>query len=295
MTGSRSRQKQLLGSIGGAFLGAVLLVAAGAKVLQPESLLAQIQLEGLDFLFPDTTVTLIALALEAGLGVALLLGVRKLWILIPTSLLVVFFLGLTGRNYWLVEQGLREPSDCGCFGSLIERTPAEAFWQDLLLLVPALLLAFWQRPSGGMPKVRLWIAAAITLGAVVWAARDPDLPFQKEAGKLQNLSEKADFKVSPNYRLISAGEEIPGSRVYESEHSAVLIITARILKAPLILDPGKRSVAELSAERLVTVDNNTLRLLEGVLSSSKTPFEVGVDGIVFSLGQSKFLLSRISP
>ena len=28
---------------------------------------------------------------------------------------------------------------CGCFGDLITRTPAEAFWQDLVLLLPPLL------------------------------------------------------------------------------------------------------------------------------------------------------------
>ncbi len=296
MTESSSPRKQLVASIGGIFLGLVLLVAAGAKAFDPAGLVDQIQMEGLDFLFSATTVTLIALAIETGLGVALLLGMRNLWILVPTSLLVVFFLGLTGRNYWLVAQGLRNPEDCGCFGSLIERTPAEAFWQDLLLLLPALLLAFWHRPGIGrsLPRTRVGIAAVVALGTVVWVARNPDLPFLEAAVELGAISEKAVFTVSPNFRLTSNGKEIPGSQVYESGDSAVFLITSPDLGTPLILDPTKRSVAELRPERLQLLDENRARLLEGADSPSEIPYEMGPEGIAFSLHQREFLLARMS-
>ena len=296
MTESSSPRKQLVGSIGGTFLGVVLLAAAGAKAVDPAGLVDQIQLEGLDFLFSATTVTLIALAIETGLGVALLLGVRNLWILIPTSLLVVFFLGLTGRNYWLVAQGLRNPEDCGCFGSLIERTPAEAFWQDLLLLLPALLLAFWYRPGMGrrLPRARLGISGVVALGTVVWVARNPDLPFLGAAVELRSIGEKAVFTVSLNFRLTSNGKEIPGGRVYESDDSAVFLITSPNLGTPLILDPTKRSVAELSPDRLELLEENRARLLEGADSPSEIPYEMGPKGIAFSLDQRKFLLARMS-
>ncbi len=293
MTESSSSHKQLVGSIGGIFLGVVLLVAAGAKAVEPDGLVRQIQLEGLDFLFASTTVTLIALALETGLGVALLLGVRNLWILVPSSLLVVFFLGLTGRNYWLVAQGLRNPEDCGCFGSLIDRTPAEAFWQDLLLLLPALLLSFWHRPEMGrrLPRARLGIAAIVALGTVVWVARNPDLPFLEAAGELGIIGEEAVFTVSPSFQLTSSGKEIPGSRVYESGDSSVFLITSPNLKAPLILDPTKHSVAELSVDRLELLDGDRARLLEGADSLSQFPYEMGPGGIAFSMDQREFLLA----
>ena len=296
MTESPSPRKQLVGSIGGIFVGLVFLVAAGSKAVDPAGLVNQIELEGLDFLFSATTVTLIALALEAGLGVALLLGVRSLWILIPTSLLVVFFLGLTGRNYWLVSQGIRDPADCGCFGSLIDRSPAEAFWQDLLLLLPALLLAFWHRPGTGrrLPKVRLGIAAALALGTIVWVARHPDLPFLEAAGEFRSIGRKTHFSVSPNFSLTSGGKEIPGSRVYESNDSAVFLITSPNLESPLILDPTKRSIAELSLKRLVLLDEDRARLLDGADSSPEIPYEVGLEGIFFSLKQKEFLLARMS-
>ena len=91
--------KSIVGSLGARVLGLVLLVAAGAKIAEPGAFAEQIRLEQLDFLFSVRTVTLIALALEVGLETVLTLGLRRLWVLFPTTLLVSFFLFLTGRNY----------------------------------------------------------------------------------------------------------------------------------------------------------------------------------------------------
>lgn len=185
-----------LGTLGGVFLGAVFLVATWAKVLDPQAFAEQISREGLDFLVPAPALALFALALEAFLGGALVLGVRKNFILWPMTVLVVFFLFLTGRTYWQDLQGTL-PADtpsCGCFGNLVERTPAEAFWQDLLLMVPALVLAFlgrrrepfgpW-RANDGLPLRRL---AAVTVLAVAilfvgWKA--PELPLDDLATRLR--------------------------------------------------------------------------------------------------------------
>ena len=76
MTESSLPRKQLVGSIGGIFLGLVLLVAAVAKAVDPGKLVQQIELEGLDFLFAATTVTLIALAIETGLARCLIRPAR---------------------------------------------------------------------------------------------------------------------------------------------------------------------------------------------------------------------------
>ncbi|MEE8524742.1 MAG: hypothetical protein V3T72_12480, partial [Thermoanaerobaculia bacterium] len=56
--------KRVLGNFGGVFLGAVLLIAAGAKTLDPAAFADQITAEGLDFLLPAGAVALFALALE---------------------------------------------------------------------------------------------------------------------------------------------------------------------------------------------------------------------------------------
>ena len=180
--------KKFPGVVGGVFLGGVLLVAAWAKVLDPSAFADQIRLEGLDFLLPATAVAFIALALEVGLGSLLLLGVRRLWVLVPCAALVAFFLWLTGRNYWLTSQGLREEgASCGCFGNLVERTPAEAFWQDILLLLPALLLAFlaWRWGSRGFLRGRVAVAVVLTAAALLVAWQAPELPLDNLATRLK--------------------------------------------------------------------------------------------------------------
>ncbi|HEY4565413.1 MAG TPA: MauE/DoxX family redox-associated membrane protein, partial [Thermoanaerobaculia bacterium] len=76
-----------VGTFGGAFLACVLLFAVWAKAIDPPSFVDQIHTEGLDFLLPARAVALIALALETGLGLLLLFGVRRKWVLIPATLL----------------------------------------------------------------------------------------------------------------------------------------------------------------------------------------------------------------
>jgi hypothetical protein len=178
--------KGLLGLVGGAFLGGVLLLAAWTKAIHPAGFVELIESEGLAFLISARSVAFVALALEAGLGAALVLGVRRLFVLVPTALLVGFFLFLTGRNYYLWANGLAEPVvGCGCFGNLVERTPAQAFWQDLALMVPALLLSFLAFRSPRFPAVRTVVAALVAVGAVVLAWRAPGLPLDDLATRLK--------------------------------------------------------------------------------------------------------------
>jgi uncharacterized membrane protein YphA (DoxX/SURF4 family) len=177
-----------LGTAAGVLLGLVLLIAAWAKLIHPEGLAEQIRLEGLDFALPAPAVAYLALALEVALGLALATGIRRPWVLGPAAGLVAFFLFLTGRAWWLAAHGVASAeAGCGCFGNLLERTPAEAFWQDVLLLLPALLLAFVGRPRGDLPlpRKRLAAVAAATLGALVFAWRAPALPLDDLATRLK--------------------------------------------------------------------------------------------------------------
>lgn len=193
----------LVGFLGGAFLGAVFLFAAWAKAIHPTLFVEAIGSRGLTFEPLGLTagaVALLALALEAGLGALLLLGVRRLWVLVPAALLVAFFLFLTGQDYYRSLAGIEvEASSCGCFGALVERTPAEAFWQDLALLAPALALAFVGRKRSrgrgarAVPPVRTAVGALAAVAVVVLAWKAPALPLDDWATRLKPGAEVASL------------------------------------------------------------------------------------------------------
>ncbi len=176
-----------LGWVGGVILGAVLLFGAWAKILDPSAFAQQISSEGLDFLVPANWVALIALALEIGLGVSLLIGLRKRSVLAASGLLVLFFLFLTGRAYYRFANGIvSDEPGCGCFGNLVERTPAEAFWQDMVLLVPTWILAVWGRATGALKYgfARVAVVGSVTAAGLVVALLSPRLPLDDLATRI---------------------------------------------------------------------------------------------------------------
>ncbi|MEM8996824.1 MAG: MauE/DoxX family redox-associated membrane protein [Acidobacteriota bacterium] len=176
--------RRYLSIVGSVMLGLVFLVAAWAKSIDPESFASQIRGEGLEILLPASAIALFALFLEWALGVALVLAVRWRWMLALTSGLVLFFVFLTGRKYWRWSQGMEVEASCGCFGNLVQRTPAEAFWQDLLLMVPALLLA-WLGASAALPRWRTVAATVLGIAMTIFAWRAPDLPIDHIATRLK--------------------------------------------------------------------------------------------------------------
>ncbi len=189
-----ARFRQWLGAAGAAFLGGVLLVAAWTKMIDPESFVELVEAEHLDFLFPARIVAFLALAAEVGIGTSLLLGLRRRQVLVPAALLTVFFLFLTGRTYVLWLQGsLDEGHNCGCFGHLVERSPAQAFWQDAAMLVPALALSFLGRvPAVSFPFRRAVAAGSITVVAVLFSGFAPELPLDDLATRLKVGSQLSD-------------------------------------------------------------------------------------------------------
>ncbi len=184
-----------LGTVGAWILGAVLLFAAWAKALDPLAFAELIESEGLAIVLPASAWSVIMIVAEAALGLALILGLRRLWVLIPTAAMVALFVFLNGRAYWRFANGLvDEESSCGCFGNLLSRTPAEAFWQDLAMLLPGLLLAFLARP-GRIPAERLRVlaVAALTIAATLFAWQAPNLPLDDLATRLKPGVELADL------------------------------------------------------------------------------------------------------
>ncbi len=201
-----------LGYVGALVLGALLLVAAYAKAIDPNAFAEQIRTEGLDAGLSASTLALLGIAGEVALGTLLVLGVRRLWVLVPAALLVGFFLFLTGRGYWRFAHGtLPADASCGCFGNLIERTPAEAFWQDAALLLPALALAFIGRPRERrpLPLGRALTALAVTTGAVVLAHRAPGLPLDDLATRLKPGVVLGDLCAGPAKDRVCLGSVVP--------------------------------------------------------------------------------------
>jgi len=188
------RWRRGLAIVGAVVLGGIFLLAAWSKLLDPVAFADVIRDEGLDIVLSATTVAQLAIGLEVGLGLALLLGVRTRTVLAITTALVAFFLFLTGRAFVYDQMGWKRASaSCGCFGHLLERSPTEAFVQDLLLLVPA-LVATWLAPSPGAPAPMRRILGALvaTAGAVVFAVAAPNLPLDDLATRLwpgQKVSE----------------------------------------------------------------------------------------------------------
>lgn len=212
-----------VGTFAGAFLGCVLLFAVWAKMLDPAAFADQIRLEKLDFLLPAQAVALIALALEAGLGLALLLGLRRKWVLIPSLLLVAFFLFLTGRAWWLAAHGLRDEAEsCGCFGNLVQRTPAQAFWEDLLLLVPPLLLAFVGRDRRGrlFPPLRTAVAVVGAIAVLAFAWKAPELPLDDLATRLRPGVQVGEICIGADTERTCLDSIIPELR--EGRHLVVM-------------------------------------------------------------------------
>lgn len=185
-SGTLAPWRRYLSLLGCWILGVVFLIASWAKSVHPSAFADQITSEGLAIVLSASAIALIALFIEWFIAVALLLGVRHRWVVLPTAGLVTFFLFLTGRTYWRSLQGIEpEGSSCGCFGNLVSRSPAEAFWQDLLLMVPALLLIMLALGRGALPRWRILIAGLVATLMTLFAWRAPELPLDDFATRLK--------------------------------------------------------------------------------------------------------------
>lgn len=216
------RVAAVAGTVGAVVLGVVLLIAAAAKALDPLTFAQQIEQQGLARWVSAPALAIVALALEVGLGLLLVLGVRRLWVLLPAAALVAFFVFLTGRDAWRAAHGtLPEDAACGCFGNLVERTPAQALWQDVLLLVPALGLAFVGRERDGrFPGARVAVALAGAAAVAAFAVRAPSLPLDDVATRLRPGAEAAALCAGQGAERVCLDGLLPELR--EGRHLVVI-------------------------------------------------------------------------
>ena len=285
--------KTFVGRAGTIFLGGVLLVAAWGKAIDLLAFSQQIHTEGLDFLFSARTVAIAALALEAGLGTILLFGVRRLWILIPAALLVGFFVFLNARNYWLVSRGLRSPSEsCGCFGSLVHRTPGQALWQDLVLLVPALALSFTGRRSRApFPRLRLLLAVAAAAVLPAYALRISDI-------RMIDITTQAapsglsGFQESHDYLLFVDEKKEPQAKIYMSDVSVALLIVSDVLPSVFILKPQSSEAASVERSALVQRPDGKIDVRSRAALKPEGKFDIVRDSITLQAGGHRIRLQN---
>jgi len=225
-----------IGAAGGILLGLILLFAALLKALDPNAFAEEIASQGAGFGLPGAVAALAALAVETALGAALVLNLRRRAVLVAATLLVAFFLFLTGRAAWRAAHGEIETTGCGCFGALVERTPAEAFGQDLAMLVPTLGLAWLGRPGARRAvRLRATAAGALTLGVVGLAYAAPGLPLDDYATRLRPGVALADLCGGADEKRVCLADLAPALT-----HGRHLVVLA---------DAGGESFAPL-AERL---------------------------------------------
>ena len=149
-------------------VGLVLVVAALLKLPEMELFVRQIKAYGI---VSDRLVLIFSawglIVVECVLGVGLIVVYRPRILFPMTVLLWVIFMGATG---WAWITGTAE--NCGCFGSWLERTPGEAFVEDLILLAATVLAwAGLRRSQVLRTRAKTWaVSAACLIGLVLPAA-----------------------------------------------------------------------------------------------------------------------------
>lgn len=271
----------LVSKLGAVFLGAILVVATIGKIGDPVLFVEQIRKEGLDFLVPAYWVALLALVIEMGLGMALLLGIRHRWILWSSGMLVAFFVFLTGRNYYLVLIGERDPAyDCGCFGVFLQRSAGEAFWQDLFLLVPPLVLACLS-PAARRMAVPIWksgVAAVATLAIAVYTMAFVDLP-RVEPVLATVPGTPGLLQPADHFAVWVDGIEQTDARVLESDLDLRLAVWSGEWERVLLLDIRTTRVWTVASDQVHWTESGDLQIPPGAAQQPAGDFAVGAEGL----------------
>ncbi|MDH3285208.1 MAG: hypothetical protein OEQ13_10740 [Acidobacteriota bacterium] len=182
-----------VGTVAGIALGAVLLFSAYAKALDPKGFAAQIARDGMLDASLATPAALVVIALEAALGLALVLGLRHPLVLSLATAMMIAFVGLAA---WQWAYPPADPSTCGCFGNFVEQTPAEHTGMNGLFVLLA-LAAWLGRPL--FASRRWWLAVRLAgcAGAMGFSAAAPALPIDDWPGatRLKPGISVADLRV----------------------------------------------------------------------------------------------------
>lgn len=169
------------GSVAGVLLGAVLLYSAWGKALDAAGVGTIYARKGLMPAGFATAIVTAAVALEAALGAALVVNLRRKIVLLGATLLMAGFFGLTLYEFLFPAP---DASNCGCFGNLVVRTPGQALAGDGAFLVLA-LVAWLGRPRVRRANARWLLPVAGLVAALGLSIAAPRLPVDDLATRLK--------------------------------------------------------------------------------------------------------------
>lgn len=227
-----------------AAIGLVFVAAAALKAINPAAFHEAVRGYGLlpDAAAPLVTYTLIPL--EMALGVALLLDYRRRLAVPATIVLLVGFLGLMG--YTAATGG--DVSECGCFGSLVERSTAEVVVEDLGFIALALLGLLAPRPSGRPAPLRaglIVVAAAATVAYMPFAAGVPVERLESWLAKEHGLHLALVTRLAPGMTMDELQVSVPDAAFSHGRHLVALMD----LEEEEVSGPTAEVLNRLAAER----------------------------------------------
>jgi len=152
-------------------LGLVLLVAGLLKGADPDEFIRQIATYGIVSGKAAVALAYLLIPVEVALGVALIVGFRARLSAAAGSLLMLGFMIATAYA-WSRGKG----EGCGCFGSLVSRTPGEVLLEDAGFLALG-VIAFSLARKGERDHLGRWVAVGGSLiGAVLLSLTAYALP-----------------------------------------------------------------------------------------------------------------------
>ena len=151
--------KSLLRWLPAVALGMIFLAAGLLKAVDPAEFARQIETYGIVGGRAATVLAYLIIPLELALGTALMVGYRPRPAAAATGALLLVFMATTAYAW---SQGKTE--GCGCFGSVVSRTPGEVLLEDTGFLALAVLVMLF----AGKPRRHVWRLASV-LGMVLAA------------------------------------------------------------------------------------------------------------------------------
>ena len=162
-------------------------------------------------------LAILLVAVEVLLGLSLLMGIWKRFVLILLSAMIGFFTFLT---FWSAY--FNQVTDCGCFGDAIPLTPWESFYKDVVLCV--LILILWigkNQIFDSVPRVISKVVMSLGLIFSIWFTYQvmnhlPSKDFRPYAEGLsiiEGMAPAEDLGLEPpKFEVIYTMENIGGER-----------------------------------------------------------------------------------